>query len=113
VIRQRKIVAQKLVELGFKVFPSATNFLMLQPTEELAFAFTQYAIKEGYELEGDNLVLAGGMVFAKLLGAGILVRNFTKHPALPGAIRLSLGTEDENIKVMAALTAMCQEVKEG
>jgi Histidinol-phosphate/aromatic aminotransferase and cobyric acid decarboxylase len=56
--------------------------------------------------------MAGSLVFQELLAEKILVRNFSNHPALPGGIRLTIGTEDENIKIAATLAAICQRAGE-
>lgn len=113
VIRGRKKVVSALANMGFKVFPCATNFVMFQPRSAQAAAYVQYAMKAGYTLDGNNQQMMGAMIFSKLLGAKILVRNFTRHPALPGAIRLSIGTEEENAKIIETLQAICDEAKEG
>jgi len=101
-----------LTELGFRLYPSSTNFIMFLPSEELAFSLAKYGIRQGYKLEGGNEVMAGAVVFSQLLGAKILVRDFTRHPALPGAIRLSLGTADENEKIAALLKEICTSARE-
>ncbi len=112
VVRARDKMQALLKNLGFKVFPSATNFILFLPTEELAFRLSRYAIKLGYKLEGSNEVMAGEVIFSQLLGAKILVRDFTKHPALPGAIRLTLGTVEENEKIAALLQEVCESARE-
>lgn len=110
--RERDKMAKVLLELGFRVFPSATNFLLFLPEGNLAFQLARYGIKLGYKLEGSNEAMAGAIVFSQLLGEKILVRNFSSHPALPGAIRLTVGTEEENQRVVAVLEAICQSAQE-
>jgi histidinol-phosphate aminotransferase len=112
-VRERKKLTQALVEMGFKVFPSATNFVMFQPAEEQAYKIARAAIKLGYKLEGNNEQMTGSVIFSQLLGEKILVRDFTAHPALPGAIRLTVGTEEENIRIIKALQNICEMAKEG
>jgi len=111
-IRERKKLSQALIDMGFKVFPSSTNFVMFQPREEQAFKMSQAAIKQGYKLEGSNEQMTGTVIFSQLLGEKILVRNFSGHPALPGAIRLTVGTEEENVKIIQALQNICAMAKE-
>ena len=111
-IRERDKMSLILKKLGFRVFPSSTNFILFMPTEELAFRLSRYAIKLGYKLEGSNEVMAGEVIFSQLLGAKILVRDFTKHPALPGGIRLTVGTAEENAKIGALLEEVCASAKE-
>jgi len=111
-IRERRKISQVLLDLGFKVFPSATNFVMFQPSEEQAFKIVRAALNMGYKLEGNNQEMAGTMIFSQLMGEKILVRNFSKHPALPGAIRLTVGTEEENVKIIQTLQNICAMTKE-
>ena len=111
-IRERRKISQVLLDLGFKVFPSATNFVMFQPTEEQSFKIVRAALNMGYKLEGNNQEMAGTMIFSQLMGEKILVRNFSKHPALPGAIRLTVGTEEENVKIIQTLQNICAMTKE-
>jgi histidinol-phosphate aminotransferase len=112
IIDERNKMNKALTELGFRLYPSSTNFIMFLPSEELAFSLAKYGIRQGYKLEGGNEVMAGAVVFSQLLGAKILVRDFTRHPALPGAIRLSLGTADENEKIAALLKEICTSARE-
>lgn len=112
VVRERNKLVKALKGMGFKVFPTATNFIMFQPTEEMSHGFVKEMLASGYTLEGSNTQMMGAMIFSQLLGAKILVRNFTKHPALPGAIRLSVGTEEENLKIIEALKEILGEAKE-
>ena len=88
------------------------SFLFFLPSADLAFKLSRYAIKKGYKLLGSNENMAGSLVFQELLAEKILVRNFSNHPALPGGIRLTIGTEDENIKIAATLAAICQRAGE-
>jgi len=107
-VRERKKISKALEDLGFRVFPSATNFVMFQPREEQAFSLVKAALNMGYKLEGNNQEMAGTVIFSQLMGEKILVRNFSKHPALPGAIRLTVGTEAENLKIIQVLQNICK-----
>jgi len=107
-VRERKKISKALEDLGFRVFPSATNFVMFQPREEQAFSLVKAALNMGYKLEGNNQEMAGTVIFSQLMGEKILVRNFSKHPALPGAIRLTVGTEEENVKIIQVLQNICK-----
>ena len=107
-VRERKKISKALEDLGFRVFPSATNFVMFQPREEQAFSLVKAALNMGYKLEGNNQEMAGTVIFSQLMGEKILVRNFSKHPALPGAIRLTVGTEEENVKIIQVLQSICK-----
>ncbi|MEO6065571.1 MAG: histidinol-phosphate transaminase, partial [Lysobacterales bacterium] len=41
--------------------------------------------------------------FAALTGAGLIVRDMRRHAALPDALRISIGTPEDNDRVIAAL----------
>ena len=41
--------------------------------------------------------------YAQLAAAGIIVRKLMKYPGLADALRISIGTTDENSAVLAAL----------
>lgn len=66
-----------------RIWPSQGNFLLVR------FADTQTA-------------------WRRLLAAGVVVRDMRAHPALPDALRISVGTPRENDAVIAALaTTRC------
>ncbi len=71
-------LAASLAGLGVKVYPSAANFLFFSCGEQSS-ALGQFLLREG-----------------------ILARDFTAQPAL-GGIRLTVGTTEENEKVLAAV----------
>jgi histidinol-phosphate aminotransferase len=45
---------------------------------------------------------------AALLKQGIVVRDVSKHVALAGALRITIGTPEENDRVLAALAAQAK-----
>ncbi len=61
-----------------QVWPSAGNFLLLRCVDAAA-------------------------TFARLLAAGILVRDFSSQPGLEGCLRVSIGAREHNDAVLAAL----------
>ena len=75
---ERERVAAALRSLGAKVAPSRANFLFLVPPR------------------GD-----GGRVYRDLRGRGVLVRDLST--VAPGAIRVSIGTPEENDLFLATL----------
>ena len=107
--RERTKLAQACLDLGCRVFPSETNFLLVQLQGELAFALATRAIKEGFKRAASNEATAGSYVFKQLLQHKIMVRDFSNHPALPGALRITLGRPEENVQLISALTNICQE----
>lgn len=77
----RDRLAGELGELGFTVWPSQANFLMVRPGD------------------GD-----AGRVAANLKERGVLVRYYDK-PRLGDKLRITVGTEEENRALLDALAA--------
>ena len=107
IIRGRNKMTEELKTLGFELFDSSTNFIMFLPSSNLAYKLSQGAIRGGYKLEGSNENMAGSYIFKELLAKKIMVRDFSNHPLLPGAIRLTIGTEEENRKILDAIKEIC------
>lgn len=81
VVTQREPFADALWELGAHVYPSVTNFLLTRwqsPAEAQA-------------------------VYDWLEARGMVVRNFSEHPLLPGHLRITVRTPEENARLLAAL----------
>ncbi len=81
VIAQREPFADALWEIGAHVYPSVTNFLLTR-WENPAIAQSVYEFLEA---------------------RGMVVRNFSSHPLLPGHLRITVRTADENARLLAAL----------
>ena len=76
----RDALGARLEELpGVEVFPSKTNFLLFRTS------------------------LGGDQTFHGLLERGVLVRNVSAHPRLQNMLRATIGTEEENETLYAAL----------
>lgn len=91
---QDTIVARRQLEdffrgLGFGVFPTGTNFVMIQPRE-----------RDRKEV--------GSKLFHDLMERGILVRDFSSHPLLPGALRITVGTAEENEELRKTIQALME-----
>ncbi|WFF40807.1 histidinol-phosphate transaminase [Salinicola endophyticus] len=82
VMDTREETRRSLVELGFEVLPSQTNFL-----------FTRHP------------QFAGETLFAGLRERGILVRHFNRD-GLSDFLRISIGTDEEMRELITALEAM-------
>jgi len=82
VIASREKLAAQLAELGFRVWPSQSNFLLARPPA------------------GD-----AERIYEALKARGILVRYF-KRPRLDDKLRITVGTEDQNAALIAALKAL-------
>ena len=64
-------------------------------------------VSDGY---AENMAKAAGKtLFEGLLARKILVRNYSQHPLLPGALRISTGTLEENARIIEAV----KEILEG
>lgn len=92
ICRERDNLAAALRELHFQVWSSATNFLML------AFPLTA---EEERKAKGAEL-------FAYLGQENIHVRNFTSNGFLPGALRITVGTPEENRIILQKLQQFCR-----
>ncbi len=87
IIRQRGIMAQNLAGLeGVEVFDSQANYLLIRLPD-------------------------ADKVWDALYEKGILVRDFSKAKYLTNCLRITVGTEEENNKVVAALAEILTERK--
>lgn len=108
IIEEREKMSQALLDLGFKVWPSRTNFLLFKAEKDLAVQLTKYCLGEKYIYKTDSdEVLSGCLIYQYLLENKILVRDFSGHAALPGCIRLTLGTPEENFIILQNLKTLC------
>lgn len=80
-VAERAPFAAALAAAGARVHPSVTNFLLTQWGE----AATAQA------------------VYDRLERRGIVVRNFAHHPLLPGHLRITVRTAEQNARLLAAL----------
>lgn len=84
VVRGREALAEALTGLGFRVLPSATNFLFARPGA-------------GHE---------AAALAAALRQQGILVRHFNR-PRISDWLRITVGTPEECAALVAALQRLC------
>lgn len=82
VMASRATLTGALERLGFEVLPSAANFL-----------FARHGERPGAEL------------FEALRRDGVLVRHF-RHPRIDRFLRITVGTETQNARLIAALEAL-------
>lgn len=107
VIKGRKYLAENLQRLGFKVLPSATNFLLVQPQGAVLDNLGAKAGASSLAQE-EKAKAAGSYLFHALLQEKILVRDFSQHPLLPGALRITVGTDEENAQIIAGIRGVLQ-----
>jgi histidinol-phosphate aminotransferase len=79
IAKERPLLAEKLQQIGFTVIPSRANFLMVSPPPGKAGAQT---------------------LLRRLLERGIIVRSLAAY-RLPDWLRISVGTEEENLRLLA------------
>jgi histidinol-phosphate aminotransferase len=79
VVAERERLSSMLSEIGWKVFPSEANFILVEP--------------KGVEARA---------VYEGLLGMKILVRFFDK-PGLDGYLRITIGKREQSDKLVAAI----------
>ena len=102
VVSGRRYLREQLEALGFRVLPSATNFLLALPAGKV---LDKLADKAGAaDLPGgEKAMAAGGFLFKELLARKVLVRNYSQNPRLPGGLRISVGTAAENPLIIEAI----------
>ena len=86
---ERETLRNALRERGFEVEPSHSNFLLarIAPEGELP---------------------AASEIYNMLKDEGILVRYFGSDPRLVDCLRISIGTPEENIRLLTSLDAMAK-----
>jgi histidinol-phosphate aminotransferase len=83
----RTQLASQLEALGFAVFPSESNFLLAQLSEQLLSKTTAESL------------------YQKLKQRGILVRYF-QQPRLADKLRITVGTPEQNAALLRELKAI-------
>ena len=81
VVAEREPFAAGLADAGARVYPSVTNFLL-----------TDWGSPQRAQA-----------VYDWLEARGMVVRNFATHPLLPGHLRITVRTSEQNAKLLAAL----------
>ena len=97
-------------ELGFRVWPTATNFVTFRAEGELMQQLAQ-AYNAKYKDSLAEQVASGKLIFKYYMENSILVRDFTTHPVLTGCLRITVGLPEENEQLISKLQALCAEVK--
>ena len=70
-----------------------------------------YYAKYGKDLP--EQAASGKIIFKYYLDNSILVRDFTSHPVLTGALRITVGLPEENKQILAKLTELVVEAEGG
>ena len=107
---ERDKFADCLKTLGFRVWPTATNFVTFRAEGELMQQLAKaYAAKFSERLP--EQAAGGKLIFKYLLANSILVRDFSTHPVLQGCLRITIGLPEENKQIIAKITELCAEVR--
>jgi len=99
---ERDAMVAELRELGFSVFDTAANFVCFRAVGELRDKLAA-AYKAQFADKLPEQVASGKMMFKYFMANSILVRDFTGHPVLTGCLRITVGTPEENVIIMAKL----------
>lgn len=109
---ERDKMAAYMRKLGLRVWPTATNFVLLRAEGDLTRRLARlYADKYGADLS--EQAAGGKMIFKYFLQNSILVRDFTGHPVLTGCLRVTVGLPEENKRILACLTELCVDAEGG
>ena len=108
---ERDKMAAYLAKLGFKVWPTATNFVTFCAQDELTKALALAYERKYHDRSLAPQVASGKMMFKYLMENSILVRDYSGHAKLTGCLRVTVGTPEENLTILQKLTALCTEVQ--
>ena len=107
---ERDKMAAEFKELGFRVWPTATNFVTFRAEGELMQKLAKaYAAK--YKDNLSEQAASGKLLFKYFMENSILVRDFTSHPVLTGCLRITVGLPEENELIIGKLKELCAEVE--
>ncbi len=82
VLKERERLGRELGEIqGIKAYPSEANFFLIE------------------------VPIAPRVVFDELYRQGILIRDVSSYPMLSKCLRISVGTREENDRLLSALRA--------
>jgi histidinol-phosphate aminotransferase len=88
VVAERPHLEAALLQRGFEVFPSQSNLLLVRTTAGRAHRIWQ-----------------------ALQDRGVLVRDFDRPGRLSGCLRITVGTKEDHVILLAALDEVLQSVK--
>lgn len=109
-VTMREELAECLRQLGFNVYPSATNFVTFYADGSMAAKISEkYKKIYGKDLQDDRMN-SGKFIFEKLKEAGILVRDYSTNKNLRGCLRISIGLPQENQRIMDVMRKLCEDV---
>jgi len=84
--------------------------LLVSERERMSTAFDELACFTNVWPSDANFILAqakdAAAVTSVAAAAGILIRDFSKDPAVPGGLRITIGTPDQNNQLLSALESV-------
>lgn len=86
ILEERKKLADSLTNLGFKVFPSEANFLLV------------------------NYPNASGVAKKLAVDYGIIIRDFNSKPLLKDCVRISVGSPEQNNLLIESLNKILPKI---
>ena len=107
VVSGRRYLREHLEAMGFRVLPSATNFLLALPAGKVLDKLADGAGARDLP-SAEKAKAAGSYLFHELLKKRVLIRDFSQNNRLPGGLRISVGTAEENPKIIGAIKEIVQ-----
>lgn len=107
VVSGRRYLREHLEAMGFRVLPSATNFLLVLPAGKVLDKLADGAGARDLP-SAEKAKAAGSYLFHELLKKRVLIRDFSQNNRLPGGLRISVGTAGENPKIIGAIKGIVQ-----
>lgn len=107
VVSGRRYLREHLEAMGFRVLPSATNFLLALPAGKVLDKLADGAGARDLP-SAEKAKAAGSYLFHELLKKRVLIRDFSQNNRLPGGLRISIGTAEENPKIIGAIKEIVQ-----
>ena len=103
---ERDKLAAYCRKMGFYVYPSSANFLLLK-AEGLLMEHMAAKYAADYDESIEQQEASGKLLVRYLLENGILVSDFSAHPALQGCVRITIGVPEENKQLLNRITELC------
>ncbi|WP_317303141.1 histidinol-phosphate transaminase [Acidaminococcus timonensis] len=107
VVSGRRYLREHLEAMGFRVLPSATNFLLALPAGKVLEKLADAAGARDLP-SMEKARAAGSYLFHELLKKRVLIRDFSQNNRLPGGLRISVGTAEENPMIIRAIKEIVQ-----
>lgn len=107
VVSGRRYLREHLEAMGFRVLPSATNFLLALPAGKVLDKLADGAGARDLP-SAEKAKAAGSYLFHELLKKRVLIRDFSQNNRLPGGLRISIGTAEENPRIIGAIKEIVQ-----